>query len=46
MRRRLDAIGGELDLGAGASGGARVTLCLPLGAGPRPTPDSPPHQLR
>ena len=46
MRRRLDAIGGELDLGAGASGGARVTLCLPLGAGPRPAPDTHPHALR
>ena len=46
MRRRLDAIGGELDLGAWASGGARVTLCLPLGAGPRPAPDTHPHALR
>lgn len=30
MRRRLVALGGELDIGDAPQGGARVTLCLPL----------------
>ncbi len=30
MRRRLTALGGELDIGDAPRGGARVTLCLPI----------------